>query len=73
MSEHFVTLGKRLVGGEQAYNQTAGSLERRVLVSARRFPEHGITSEKEIPELAPVETSTQQPQTVELPRAADAA
>jgi DNA recombination protein RmuC len=75
MVEHFATVGKRLDGAVQAYNQTVGSLERRVLVSARRFPEHGIGTDKQIVELAPVDKSTQQPQTIELPTrsAADAA
>ena len=75
MVEHFSTVGKRLDGAVQAYNQTVGSLERRVLVSARRFPEHGIGTDKQIVELAPVDKSTQPPQTIELPTrsAADAA
>jgi DNA recombination protein RmuC len=75
MVEHFATVGKRLDGAVQAYNQTVGSLERRVLVSARRFPEHGIGTDKQIVELAPVDKSTQPPQTIELPTrsAADAA
>ncbi len=75
MVGHFATVGKRLDGAVQAYNQTVGSLERRVLVSARRFPEHGIGTDKQIVELAPVDKSTQQPQTIELPTrsAADAA
>jgi DNA recombination protein RmuC len=74
MVDHFGTVGKRLDGAVQAYNQTVGSLERRVLVSARRFPEHGIGTDKQIAELLPVDKSTQQPQTIELPtRTADAA
>ena len=75
MVDHFGTLGKRLDGAVQAYNQTVGSLERRVLVSARKFPEHGIGTDKQIVELMPVDKSTQQPQTIELPSrsAADAA
>ena len=75
MVDHFSTVGKRLDGAVQAYNQTVGSLERRVLVSARKFPEHGIGTDKEIVELAPIDKSTQQPQTIELPTrsAADAA
>ena len=75
MVDHFSTVGKRLDGAVQAYNQTVGSLERRVLVSARKFPEHGIGTDKQIVELAPVDKSTQQPQTIELPSrsAADAA
>jgi DNA recombination protein RmuC len=67
MVEHVGTLGKRLDGAVQAYNQTVGSLERRVLVSARKFPEHGIGSDKHLAELAPIDKSTQQPQTIELP------
>jgi DNA recombination protein RmuC len=75
MVDHFATVGKRLDGAVQAYNQTVGSLERRVLVSARRFPDHGIGTDKQIVELTPVDKSTQQPQTIELPTrsAADAA
>ena len=75
MVDHFGTVGKRLDGAVQAYNQTVGSLERRVLVSARKFPEHGIGTDKQIVELTPVDKSTQQPQTIELPSrsAADAA
>jgi len=67
MTEHLVTLGRRLDGSVQAYNQTVGSFERRVLVSARKFPEHGVTASKDLPEALPVEKSTQQPQTLELP------
>jgi DNA recombination protein RmuC len=75
MVDHFGTVGKRLDGAVQAYNQTVGSLERRVLVSARKFPDHGIGTDKQIVELTPVDKSTQQPQTIELPSrsAADAA
>ena len=67
MTEHLVTLGKRLDGSVQAYNQTVGSFERRVLVSARKFPDHGVVAAKDLPEAVPVEKSTQQPQTLELP------
>ncbi len=75
MTTHFDTIGKRLDGAVQAYNQAVGSLERRVLVSARRFVEHGVGSDRELDAPTPVERSTQPPQTIELPpaRAADAA
>jgi DNA recombination protein RmuC len=66
MTDHLVTLGKRLDGSVQAYNQTVGSFERRVLVSARKFPDHGMSSNKELPEVFPIEKSTQPPQTIEL-------
>jgi DNA recombination protein RmuC len=71
MTDHLVTLGKRLDGSVQAYNQTVGSFERRVLVSARKFPEHGVAAGKELPDVVPIEKSTQAPQTLELPVRAD--
>jgi DNA recombination protein RmuC len=67
MVDHVATLGKRLDGAVQAYNQTVGSLERRVLVSARRFTEHGIDASKAIGEIDPVDKATQPPQRLELP------
>jgi DNA recombination protein RmuC len=74
LTDHFVTLGKRLDGAVQAYNQSVGSFERRVLPQARRFAEHGVSTRRELPSPSPVERSAQPPQTAELPpRAADAA
>ena len=74
LSEHFVTLGKRLDGAVQAYNQSVGSFERRVLPQARRFvDEGGVTVTRELPSPAPVERSAQPPQTIELPRELPAA
>src|SRR3954449_1366499 len=67
MTDHFSRLGDRLDGAVQEYNKTVGSLERRVLPSARRFTEHGITPKKELQELEPVELASTPPQTVELP------
>ena len=37
MGEHFAALGGRLEGAVRSYNEAIGSLESRVLVSARRF------------------------------------
>jgi DNA recombination protein RmuC len=74
MTDHFATLGKRLDGAVQAYNQSVGSLERRVLVTARRFTENGVGVKKELPAVEPIERSAQPPQTAELPaRVIDAA
>ncbi len=66
LSEHFVTLGKRLDGAVAAYNQTVGSLERRVLPTARRFPDLGAGGGKEIAALTGVEHAAQLPQAAEL-------
>ena len=69
LAEHFVSLGTHLGRAVQAYNQTTGSFERRVLVSARRFTELGVGVDKEIAEPTLVEHAAQLPQTVELPLA----
>ena len=50
-------LGRALDGAVKAYNETVGSLERQVLVQARRFERHGITG-VEPPELQPIERQT---------------
>lgn len=44
MADHFVKLGRNLGGAVQSYNQAMGSLEHRVLVSARKFKELGSVS-----------------------------
>ena len=82
MGEHVTTLGRRLDSAVGAYNQTVGSLERRVLPAARRLAEHGAGSPKDIPALDAVDRAAQLPQApelvepetaLELPRARDAA
>jgi DNA recombination protein RmuC len=61
MSEHFVRLGKNLNQSVDAYNRAMGTLESRVLVSARKMNElNGLTGKDEIPELFLVETQARQ-------------
>ncbi|WP_444662828.1 DNA recombination protein RmuC [Cellulomonas sp. CW35] len=42
---HLTRLGRSIDAAAEAYNKTVGSLETRVLVSARRFAELGVVSE----------------------------
>lgn len=53
MSGHWEKVGKALAGAVHSYNRAIGSLESRVLVSARKFVE--LSGEKEIESLEPVE------------------
>jgi DNA recombination protein RmuC len=57
MGAHVSRLGKSLDGAVKAYNETVGSLERQVLVQARRFEQHGISG-IEPPELQPIDRQT---------------
>jgi DNA recombination protein RmuC len=57
MGTHFAKLGRSLEGAVDSYNKTVGSLERQVLVQARRFERHGISG-VEPPDVQPVERQT---------------
>jgi DNA recombination protein RmuC len=59
MSDHFSKVGKHLSGAVDCYNQTLGTLERRVLVTARKFKDLGAASPAEEIEL--LETVDAQP------------
>jgi DNA recombination protein RmuC len=65
MGGHVSRLGKSLDGAVKAYNETVGSLERQVLVQARRFEQHGISG-VEPPELQPIERQTRSLAAAEL-------
>ena len=62
LADHWAGVGKNLGEAVAAYNKATGSLESRVLVTARRFRElKTVTGDKEIRELAPVETAPRLP------------
>ena len=51
MAEHFEEVARGLTRSVDAYNKAIGSLESRVLVTARRLKEKGIPAPEELPEL----------------------
>ena len=53
VGDHLSKLGRSLNGTVVAYNEAVGSLETRVLVTARKLEEHGIEGDLEMP--APVD------------------
>jgi len=50
----------------ESYDQFVGSLDGRVLVSARRFKELGVSASKEIADVAPLHLDVREPRAVEL-------
>ena len=68
MSTHLQRLQRSLTASVAAYNDAVGSLESRVLVSARRFPALGVlgTEAHEIADLPPVEAAPRHLQAMEL-------
>jgi DNA recombination protein RmuC len=68
MGDHLAKLGKSLTGATEAYNKAVGSLETRVLITARKFKELGTTGlDDEIMELPPIEVT---PRLLQAPEAA---
>ncbi len=66
LGDHFAALGKRIGGTVDAYNDAVGTLERRVLPQARRFPELGVRSGKTAPALDALDKSPRELQAAEL-------
>ncbi len=68
LADHFMKMGKNLNQTTDAYNKAVGTLETRVLVTARKFRELGADSGKDMPEPVPIETTTRAIQSEELLR-----
>src|ERR1700688_2250085 len=58
LAAHITSVGTGLDRAVESYNKAVGSLESRVLVSARKFAELGASVADDIPELEPIETTT---------------
>jgi DNA recombination protein RmuC len=75
LADHFGDVRKGLERAVDSYNKAVSSLESRVLVTARKFPELGATVNGEIAELEPVEKNPralQAPDWDKAPRAMSA-
>jgi DNA recombination protein RmuC len=57
LAAHIAQVGTGLDRAVESYNKAVGSMESRVLVSARKFAELGASVADDIPELAPIETT----------------
>lgn len=57
---HFEKVGQNLGKSLDAYNKAAGSMERNLLVSARRLKELGTTGKEDLPEMKTVDLAVRQ-------------
>jgi DNA recombination protein RmuC len=55
MATHFEEVARGLTRSVEAYNKAVGSLESRVLVTARRLKDKGVTAPDELPELETID------------------
>ncbi|MDA2934916.1 DNA recombination protein RmuC, partial [Acidobacteria bacterium AH-259-D05] len=60
LADHFSRLGTSLDRAVQAYNDTVGSFERRVVVQARRFKDLGVSAKEEISEVMWIDRTSRQ-------------
>jgi DNA recombination protein RmuC len=58
LAEHFAAVGTHLDRATKSYNTAAGAFETRVLVSARRMKEKGVTVAEDIPEMPQIERTS---------------
>jgi DNA recombination protein RmuC len=57
LAEHIADIGRGLEKANSAYNSAVGSIEARILPSARRFKDLGAATGADIPLIQPVETT----------------
>jgi DNA recombination protein RmuC len=65
--EHLRELGAALRRAVESYNKAVGSADSRLMPSARKLKDLGVTSAKDIPPLEPLENSTRPPELPDSP------
>ncbi len=65
-ADYLIAVGQNLRQAGAMYDRFVGSLESRVLVSARRFRELGVSGTKELPEIVPLQIEVREPRAIEL-------
>jgi DNA recombination protein RmuC len=58
LAESFAMVGTHLDRATKSYNEAAGTFEKRVLVSARRMKDKGVTAAEDIPEVSLLERTS---------------
>jgi DNA recombination protein RmuC len=66
LADHIQDVGHNLKQAGDAYNRFVGSLESRVLVTARRFRDLGVGATRDVPDLPPVQIEVREPRATEL-------
>jgi DNA recombination protein RmuC len=66
MADNLQSVGSNLKQAGAAYDRFIGSLESRVLVTARKFKDMGVTAAKEMPELEPARVELREVRAPEL-------
>jgi DNA recombination protein RmuC len=66
MADNLQSVGSNLKQAGAAYDRFIGSLESRVLVTARKFKDLGVTATKEVPELEPARVELRELRAPEL-------
>ena len=64
--EHFCDIKKGLDKTVDSYNKAVGSFENRVLISARKFKELGVSSSEEIEVIEPIDKVTRDVRLLEI-------
>jgi DNA recombination protein RmuC len=65
-ADYLVAVGQNLRQAGAMYDRFVASLESRVLVSARRFRELGVSGTKDLPEIPPLQIEVREPRAMEL-------